>query len=192
MGFWQHRAAYLKDGFNRLDFLIVIVSIVNLIPGLNQGYLKILRTARVLRPLRTIKTLRKLRILMHTIVASISGLFNVCLFLTFVFGIFAILGVHSFSGEQYNFCRTTEEMIDNGIDPPYWPINTDANWLCSSDDMCSGYPNYLGNDVVTKCGSVYREYGLDPRVVDKTSDLEIIMYDTINFNNFFMSGLSII
>ena len=130
MGFWRHPNSYLKDAFNRLDFTIVIVSILNLIPGLNQGYLKIIRVARVLRPLRTIKRLRKLRLLIRTIVASISGLFNVCLFLSFVFGIFAILGVHSFSGEQYNFCRLSMEMIDNGADPPYWPINTDAKWLC--------------------------------------------------------------
>ena len=57
--------------------------------------------------------------------------------------------------------------------------------------MCSGFPNYLGDDVVAKCGSVYDEYGLDPRVVDKTESLEIIQYDVSNFNNVLSSGITI-
>ena len=58
--------------------------------------------------------------------------------------------------------------------------------------MCSGYPNYLGDDVVAKCGSVFTEYGLDPREVDHTDQSELLFYDQLNFNNVIMSGLTII
>ena len=66
---------------------------------------------------------------------------------------------------------------------PYWPINHNAKQLCHSDDMCSGSPNFLGDQVVAKCGNVFTSYGLDPIEIDKTESLEIIMYDRFNFNN---------
>ena len=91
-----------------------------------------------------------------------------------MFTIFAIFGVNFFNGKQYNFCRSTLTLQDDGVNPPVWPINPDADYLCSSDDMCSGWPNNLGDDVVAKCGSIYTEYGLDPIVYDDTRSLEII------------------
>ena len=120
-----------------------------------------------------------------------SGLLNVCVFLGFVFGIFAILGLHMFNGAQYNFCRETEEIIDDGISKPYWPIHPDAEWLCSSDESCRGYPNNLGDETVAKCGNIMRDYGLDPREYDNTKDIEDILYDAINFNNMGLSMLTI-
>ena len=115
MGFAGNQYAYLNDAWNKLDFIIVLISLVNFLPGLNPGFLKALRSARVLRPLKSISKLEKMKILMRTIVYSISGLINVCAFLSFVFGIFAILGLHVFNGAQYHFCRETEELIDDGV-----------------------------------------------------------------------------
>ena len=183
MGFVKHRNAYLRDSWNCLDFGIVIISLVGILPGADSEALKALRTARILRPLRSISSLKTMKMLMSTIYKSIPGLLNVCISLTFVFSIFGILGIHTFSGEHYKFCRTTESIIDDGVNPPFWPINQDANWLCSSDEMCSGFPNYLGDKVLAKCGNVYTEYGLDPIDVDQTEDLAIIQYDSSNFNN---------
>ena len=191
MGFVCHRNAYLKDAWNVMDFLIVLVSVINFAPGANSEALKSLRTMRVMRPLRSIGALKSMKVLVQTMFASMAGLFNVCVFMIFMFTIFAIFGVQSFLGAQYNFCRETEELIDDGFNPPVWPINHDAKWLCSSDEMCSGFPNYLGEDVLAKCGSVYDEYGLDPRIVDKTEDLAIIFYDVSNFNNVLSSGITI-
>lgn len=74
---------------------------------------------------------------------------------------------------------------------PVWPINEDAAWQCSSDDMCSGYPNYLGNDVVAKCGDVYRDYGYDPIEYDNVYNNEMINFDITNFNSVMASWLTI-
>ena len=114
MGFTGHRKAYMSNVWNRVDFLIVIISLVNFIPTLNPGFLKVVRAARVLRPLKSISRLQSMKLLMSTIVSSVMGLLNVCLFLGFVFGIFAILGLHIFNGKQYNYCRATEALIENG------------------------------------------------------------------------------
>ena len=122
MGFTSHKNAYMSDVWNRLDFFIVLISLLNFVPTLNPGFLKTLRAARVLRPLKSISRLKAMKLLMSTILSSVMGLLNVCLFLGFVFGIFAILGLHVFNGKQYNFCRATEELIDDGISKPSWPI----------------------------------------------------------------------
>ena len=53
MGFISHKKAYLRDAWNWMDFLIVIISVVSLTPGADQSSLKAFRTARILRPLRS-------------------------------------------------------------------------------------------------------------------------------------------
>ena len=191
MGFNGHKHAYLSDPWNKLDFAIVVVSILNYIPAVNPGGLKALRAARVLRPLKSISRLNSMKVLMSTIVVSMTGLLNVCVFVSFVFGIFAILGLHVFNGAQYNFCRATEEIIDDGVSNPYWPLHPDAEWLCKSDDSCRNYPNFLGDETVAKCGNLLRDYELDPREYDYPMDNEGILYDTINFNNIGLSMLTI-
>ena len=87
-----------------------------------------------------------MKILIETFISSIPGLLNVCIFMVFIFTIFSIVGINFFVGKQYQFCRSTLELVDNGTDDPYWPKNQDAEWLCGSDEMCSGSPNYLGDE----------------------------------------------
>lgn len=50
-GFILHRYAYLRDVWNWIDFLVVILGWLGMIP--NMGNFTALRTIRVLRPLRT-------------------------------------------------------------------------------------------------------------------------------------------
>ena len=57
MGFYKHRKSYLKDAWNWIDFIIVVISIVSLTPLAHQDSLKVFRSARVLRPLRSINSL---------------------------------------------------------------------------------------------------------------------------------------
>ena len=52
MGFIIHRKAYLRDGWNWIDFIVVVIGLIEGIPGIPQ--LRSLRTLRVLRPLRSI------------------------------------------------------------------------------------------------------------------------------------------
>ncbi len=90
------------------------------------------------------------------------------------------MGVNLFVGSHYKFCRATEEPLPDGS----WPINEDANWQCSSDDMCRGPPNVnLEGAVIAKCGDVYSDYGLDPVVNDNAYENETINFDITNFNS---------
>ena len=57
MGLIIHKHAYLRDTWNILDLIIVIISIISMHPATNSDSLKALRTFRVLKPLRSIKQL---------------------------------------------------------------------------------------------------------------------------------------
>lgn len=58
MGFVLHKRAYLQDSWNCLDFFIVCISLISLLPiGGGSNGLKALRTFRILRPLRSINKL---------------------------------------------------------------------------------------------------------------------------------------
>jgi hypothetical protein len=110
MGFVWHKNAYLRiDAWNKLDFFVVLISIMDFVPGLEKySALKILRTLRILRPLRSINKIKGMKIIINSFLASIPGLCNVCFFLFFVLSIFGIFGVHQFMGHSYQRCRVTE------------------------------------------------------------------------------------
>ena len=57
--------SYLKDGWNVLDFTVVIISLLSLV--VSGGNLSALRVVRVLRPLRTLSILKGMRVLIGTI-----------------------------------------------------------------------------------------------------------------------------
>eukprot|EP00658_Telonema_sp_P-2_P028673 TRINITY_DN21928_c0_g1_i2.p1 TRINITY_DN21928_c0_g1~~TRINITY_DN21928_c0_g1_i2.p1 ORF type:complete len:816 (+),score=200.81 TRINITY_DN21928_c0_g1_i2:409-2856(+) len=109
LGFVLHEKAYLRDAWNWLDFLIVIISVVSLAAtDIGLGYLKVLRTFRGLRPLRVITHNRALRIVVRALFKSLKGIANVAMICTFNYVVFGILGIQLFSGSFY---RCTDETI---------------------------------------------------------------------------------
>lgn len=95
MGFFVHGTSYLRDTWNWLDFFVVCVSLIDVIPiGVEAGFLKILRTVRILRPLRSINKIPSLKALIGSLLKSIPGLANVGVFLLFTLSIFAIFGIN--------------------------------------------------------------------------------------------------
>ena len=113
LGLYSHNNSYLREGWNVMDFFIVGISLLSVLNLGNNDELKALRTMRILRPLKTISSLPSMRKLIKTFFISIPGLANVFMFLTFFFAIFAIFGVISFQGEQYNFCRESETAYED-------------------------------------------------------------------------------
>ena len=58
MGFIIGEKSYMRNGWNVLDFIIVIISILTWIldrySNINLGYIKAIRSLRALRPLRAL------------------------------------------------------------------------------------------------------------------------------------------
>jgi len=94
MGLIFHKNAYLRDYWNWLDFIVVVIGLFNFLPvsDSNSG-LKSLRVFRVLRPLRSINNVPPLRRLVGSLIKSLPSLGNVVVFLGFVFVLFGIFGV---------------------------------------------------------------------------------------------------
>lgn len=59
MGFIVHNRSYLRDGWNVIDFFVVITGLMEFYGG--SVNLKALRTLRVLRPLRSINAVPSMK-----------------------------------------------------------------------------------------------------------------------------------
>jgi hypothetical protein len=114
LGFISSKEGYLRDPWNVLDFLVVVLGWIGLLPGVTN--LTALRAVRVLRPLRSINAIRDMKILVKSLLASIPALANVVIFLLFIFIVFGIIGVNFFSGGYYQRCRYTSAPEDGNWD----------------------------------------------------------------------------
>ncbi len=94
--------AYLRSGWNILDFLIVIISIVSItatdLEGINQ-----LRAFRAIRPMRLVSRYPSLKITFQTLLKSIPAMGSLATVATLFFFIFGIHGLELFGG-KFGFC----------------------------------------------------------------------------------------
>lgn len=106
-GFVRGKGAYLRDGWNVLDVIVVMVSVLNFVPGLQNFSISILRGFRVLRPLRSISRLPNLRKIINALVGSLGELANAMVPLLFILICFSLFGLLSWSGLFQHRCRLT-------------------------------------------------------------------------------------
>ncbi|XP_051160359.1 muscle calcium channel subunit alpha-1 isoform X2 [Leptopilina boulardi] len=115
-GFVAHPGAYLRNGWNLLDFTIVVIGNISTILTvfLKEGFdVKALRAFRVLRPLRLVSGVPSLQVVLNSILRAMVPLLHIALLVLFVIIIYAIIGLELFSGEMHKTCRingTDEEM----------------------------------------------------------------------------------
>jgi hypothetical protein len=91
-GFILNKGAYIRDGWNILDFTIVIIGYISLF-GSSSINISSLRVFRVLRPLRTITKVEGLRLQVTALISALPLLLDTVIVLLFFFIIFAIAGV---------------------------------------------------------------------------------------------------
>ncbi|KAF0685333.1 Aste57867_22753 [Aphanomyces stellatus] len=123
--------AYLSDGWNRLDFVIVVSGLISAfnIKGIKVGFIRVLR---VLRPLRTLHSLPGLRVLTNALLASLPALANVFILLLFVMLVFAILGMESYRGDFHFRCRVTPFPVTLPSDGSQgWPPYVNASYIAT-------------------------------------------------------------
>uniref|UniRef100_A0A8K9UC73 Voltage-dependent T-type calcium channel subunit alpha n=1 Tax=Oncorhynchus mykiss TaxID=8022 RepID=A0A8K9UC73_ONCMY len=89
---------YLGDTWNRLDFFIVIIGMLEYSLDGHNVSLSAIRTVRVLRPLRAINRVPSMRILVTLLLDTLPMLGNVLALCFFVFFIFGIVGVQLWAG----------------------------------------------------------------------------------------------
>ncbi|KAK7582611.1 hypothetical protein V9T40_014056 [Parthenolecanium corni] len=151
-GFIAHSGAYLRNGWNLLDFTIVVIGLVTVIlaslsiDGLD---VKALRAFRVLRPLRLVSGVPSLQVVLNSILRAMIPLLHIALLVLFVIIIYAIIGLELFSGELHTTCfnNKTGRMMD---DPHPCSVSGTSGFNCAEIDSkdpyvcCKGWegPNF--------------------------------------------------
>lgn len=128
-GLWYGDKAYFKSGWNKMDGVLVTISLVDFLltfvadgsPRIF-GILRVFRLLRSLRPLRVINRAPGLKLVVQTLMSSLRPIGNIVLICCTFFIIFGILGVQLFKGSFY-FCegpdvkgvRTKEDCLERGM-----------------------------------------------------------------------------
>ncbi|XP_054843978.1 voltage-dependent L-type calcium channel subunit alpha-1C [Eublepharis macularius] len=125
-GLLFHPNAYLRNGWNLLDFIIVVVGLfsaileqatkadgVNSIGGKGAGFdVKALRAFRVLRPLRLVSGVPSLQVVLNSIIKAMVPLLHIALLVLFVIIIYAIIGLELFMGKMHKTCYYVQGVTD--------------------------------------------------------------------------------
>ncbi|KAM7010209.1 voltage-dependent T-type calcium channel subunit alpha-1H-like [Tautogolabrus adspersus] len=132
------QSGYLGDTWNRLDFFIVLVGMLEYSLDGHNVSLSAIRTVRVLRPLRAINRVPSMRILVTLLLDTLPMLGNVLALCFFVFFIFGIVGVQLWAGLLRNRCFMGEEVKMryniSFLSGYYQPDGTDDHpFICSTE-----------------------------------------------------------
>jgi hypothetical protein len=194
--FWnnyQGISAYIFNWWNVLDFLVVLMSLIDIFITLSSGgsgsssnlnSFKALRAIRALRPLRMISRSKGLRIAIQALIASVPAMGNVLIICLLFLLIFAILGVNFFKGEYYSWVISDESLLSK--------VDTKDDWL-NLGGKWEAYPSNFDNvmiawvtlfEMMTTEGWVdIMTNGIDARGIEKQpkkdNDRAMILYFVI-------------
>ncbi|XP_076303607.1 ca[2+]-channel protein alpha[[1]] subunit D isoform X4 [Lasioglossum baleicum] len=138
-GFVAHPGAYLRNGWNILDFSIVVIGMVSTVLAMlmKEGFdVKALRAFRVLRPLRLVSGVPSLQVVLNSILRAMIPLLHIALLVLFVIIIYAIIGLELFSGKMHKTCRhnVTGAVMEDPVPcgpGGYQCSNVGADYYCS-------------------------------------------------------------
>jgi hypothetical protein len=103
MGVIMHNSSYFRDGWNWLDFIVVILSIISVLPIEGGTNLTAIRALRILRALRLLKVIPPLRILIEAVIQSIPDIANALVFLSAMLLGWSVIGMQAFGGKVLCF-----------------------------------------------------------------------------------------
>ncbi|KAM8966075.1 LOW QUALITY PROTEIN: voltage-dependent L-type calcium channel subunit alpha-1F [Sarcophilus harrisii] len=131
-GLVLHPNAYIRNGWNLLDFIIVVVGLFSVLleqgpprpgdvphtAGKPGGFdVKALRAFRVLRPLRLVSGVPSLHIVLNSILKALVPLLHIALLVLFVIMIYAVIGLELFLGRMHKTCFFRGSELEAEEDP---------------------------------------------------------------------------
>ncbi|XP_056873987.1 LOW QUALITY PROTEIN: voltage-dependent N-type calcium channel subunit alpha-1B [Takifugu flavidus] len=138
LGFAFHKGSYLRNGWNVMDFVVVLSGILATVGS--DFDLRTLRAVRVLRPLKLVSGIPSLQVVLKSIMKAMVPLLQIGLLLFFAIVMFAIIGVEFYMGKFHTTCFRT----DTG--------EKAADWSCGQEPPARICPN----------GTECREYWTGP------------------------------
>uniref|UniRef100_A0A8D3CH50 Voltage-dependent L-type calcium channel subunit alpha n=1 Tax=Scophthalmus maximus TaxID=52904 RepID=A0A8D3CH50_SCOMX len=132
-GLVMHPSAYIRSGWNLLDFVIVIVGLFSVMAEAMTDHkpgeahhaagkpggldVKALRAFRVLRPLRLVSGVPSLQIVLNSIMKAMVPLLHIGMLVMFVIIIYAIIGLELFIGRMHKTCYSIGLMMEDDPSP---------------------------------------------------------------------------
>ncbi|XP_061680587.1 voltage-dependent R-type calcium channel subunit alpha-1E [Syngnathoides biaculeatus] len=115
LGFVFHKGSYLRNGWNVMDFIVVLSGILAAAGAhLNISVdLRTLRAVRVLRPLKLVSGIPSLQIVLKSIMKAMIPLLQIGLLLFFAILMFAIIGLEFYSGKLHHNCTPQPGILEN-------------------------------------------------------------------------------
>ncbi|XP_023813404.1 voltage-dependent P/Q-type calcium channel subunit alpha-1A isoform X10 [Oryzias latipes] len=140
LGFAFHKNSYLRNGWNVMDFVVVLTGILSTVGS--DFDLRTLRAVRVLRPLKLVSGIPSLQVVLKSIMKAMIPLLQIGLLLFFAILMFAIIGLEFYIGKFHSTCfdNHTDEIREEfpcGTEPP--------SRLCPEGTTCKKYwlgPNH--------------------------------------------------
>ncbi|ELK07437.1 Voltage-dependent N-type calcium channel subunit alpha-1B [Pteropus alecto] len=141
LGFALHKGSYLRNGWNVMDFVVVLTGI--LATAGTDFDLRTLRAVRVLRPLKLVSGIPSLQVVLKSIMKAMVPLLQIGLLLFFAILMFAIIGLEFYMGKFHKACFPNSTDADPTGDFPCGPEPPAR--LCEGDTQCREYwpgPNF--------------------------------------------------
>uniref|UniRef100_I3JBE0 Voltage-dependent N-type calcium channel subunit alpha n=1 Tax=Oreochromis niloticus TaxID=8128 RepID=I3JBE0_ORENI len=140
LGFAFHKGSYLRNGWNVMDFVVVLTGILATVGA--DFDLRTLRAVRVLRPLKLVSGIPSLQVVLKSIMKAMVPLLQIGLLLFFAILMFAIIGLDFYMGKFHRTCfriNTSEQTAD-------FPCGYEAPArTCANGTVCREYwigPNF--------------------------------------------------
>ena len=121
--------SYLRNPWNRFDFLIVITSMLSFVSTSNLKLAKLFRVLRIVRPLRLIPKMKGLKTAVKTLAKSIKEIVNITVLVLFFLFMWGTFGVNFFKGLFFD-CNTDNLSESTGFDGLV--LKMDTKWDCLS------------------------------------------------------------
>uniref|UniRef100_A0A3P9DGH2 Calcium voltage-gated channel subunit alpha1 E n=1 Tax=Maylandia zebra TaxID=106582 RepID=A0A3P9DGH2_9CICH len=118
LGFVFHKGSYLRNGWNVMDFIVVLSGILAT-AGAHMNIpvdLRTLRAVRVLRPLKLVSGIPSLQIVLKSIMKAMIPLLQIGLLLFFAILMFAIIGLEFYSGKLHHTCLPSDDILGFVLD----------------------------------------------------------------------------
>uniref|UniRef100_A0A8C6KJU4 Voltage-dependent P/Q-type calcium channel subunit alpha-1A n=1 Tax=Nothobranchius furzeri TaxID=105023 RepID=A0A8C6KJU4_NOTFU len=137
LGFALHKGSYLRNGWNVMDFVVVLTGILSSVGS--QLDLRTLRAVRVLRPLKLVSGIPSLQVVLKSIMKAMIPLLQIGLLLFVAILMFAIIGLEFYMGKFHTTCYDdgTNDLVD---DLPCG--NKTPSRLCPNGTTCR--PDWIG------------------------------------------------
>ncbi|XP_036409855.1 voltage-dependent R-type calcium channel subunit alpha-1E-like isoform X2 [Megalops cyprinoides] len=155
LGFVFHKGSYLRNGWNVMDFIVVLSGILAT-AGAHMNIpvdLRTLRAVRVLRPLKLVSGIPSLQIVLKSIMKAMVPLLQIGLLLFFAILMFAIIGLEFYSGKLHRTCLPLPNILENEtVDSSEWEFPCGVR-KCPEKYDCNG--TWSGpNDGITQFDNI--------------------------------------